>query len=210
MHSIKSSFDELELYLLELEENYIDTHQDPMETPDDYKFDVRSYCVLSHAAFEEFVENVCVYVLDKVVDEFELNKKISISSLCLMHFKSGDTHTYIDDDKWKNSDRIYDYLLGQFKKIKDDFSKYIMTKNHGVGLKYLKQLLIPLGIDIPLDPIHQTALDQLTKFRGSFAHTSHRAIRHISPNDARVYVYDVYDYMQSLAKTTENITYYKY
>lgn len=51
MVSIKDSLDKLELYLLELEEKYIDTHDDPLEDPDKYKLDVRSYCVLSHAAF---------------------------------------------------------------------------------------------------------------------------------------------------------------
>lgn len=52
MVSIKDSLDKLELYLLELEEKYIDIHDDPLEDPDKYKLDVRSYCVLSHAAFE--------------------------------------------------------------------------------------------------------------------------------------------------------------
>ena len=50
MVSIKDSLDKLELYLLELEEKYIDTHDDPLEDPDKYKLDVRSYCVLSHVS----------------------------------------------------------------------------------------------------------------------------------------------------------------
>ena len=66
MVSIKDSLDKLELYLLELEEKYIDTHDDPLEDPDKYKLDVRSYCVLSHAAFEEFVENICLYTLNEI------------------------------------------------------------------------------------------------------------------------------------------------
>lgn len=36
MVSIKDSLDKLELYLLELEEKYIDTHDDPLEDPDKY------------------------------------------------------------------------------------------------------------------------------------------------------------------------------
>ena len=43
MVSIKDSLDKVELYLLELEEKYIDTHDDPLEDPDKYKLDVRSY-----------------------------------------------------------------------------------------------------------------------------------------------------------------------
>ena len=55
MINIEEALGKLELYILELEEKYIDSHQDPLENPDDYKFDIRSYCLLAHAAFEEFV-----------------------------------------------------------------------------------------------------------------------------------------------------------
>ena len=139
MVSIKDSLDKLELYLLELEEKYIDTHDDPLEDPDKYKLDVRSYCVLSHAAFEEFVENICLYTLNEIEDKFINTQRISYSTLCLLHF-NGNTKT-IDDDSWDDNDRIYDYLLGQIKSIKSEFSRYIMNQNHGVGLKYLKKLL---------------------------------------------------------------------
>lgn len=117
MVSIKDSLDKLELYLLELEEKYIDTHDDPLEDPDKYKLDVRSYCVLSHAAFEEFVENICLYTLNEIEDKFINTQRISYSTLCLLHF-NGNTKT-IDDDSWDDNDRIYDYLLGQIKKYKE-------------------------------------------------------------------------------------------
>ena len=52
MVSIEESLDKLGIYLLELEYKYISNHVDPFEDPEEYKLDVRSYCVLSHAAFE--------------------------------------------------------------------------------------------------------------------------------------------------------------
>ena len=70
MENVKNCLDKLELYLLELEDKYIDIHKDPFENPEEYKLDVRSYCVLSHAAFEEFVENICLFTLNEIEEKF--------------------------------------------------------------------------------------------------------------------------------------------
>ena len=196
----------MELYLLELEDKYIDIHKDPLENPEAYKLDVRSYCVLSHAAFEEFVENVCLYALNEIEDKFVNTQRISYSTLCLLHF-NGNNKT-IDDDSWNNNDRIYDYLLAQLKNIKSIFSKYIVNQNHGVGIKYLKKLLIPLGLYTPLDIKHLTSLDNLTQYRGGYAHTSHRNIRSLAPEDAKIYIRDVYEIMIELANKARKIPYY--
>lgn len=206
MVNIQESLDKLELYLLELEDKYIDIHRDPLENPEAYKLDVRSYCVLSHAAFEEFVENVCLYALNEIEDKFVNTQRISYSTLCLLHF-NGNNKT-IDDDSWNDNDRIYDYLLAQLKSIKSVFSKYIVNQNHGVGVKYLKKLLIPLGLYTPLDIKHLTSLDNLTQYRGGYAHTSHRNIRSLAPEDAKTYIRDVYEIMIELADKTRRISYY--
>lgn len=206
MVNIQESLDKLELYLLELEDKYIDIHRDPLENPEAYKLDVRSYCVLSHAAFEEFVENVCLYALNEIEDKFVNTQRISYSTLCLLHF-NGNNKT-IDDDSWNDNDRIYDYLLAQLKSIKSVFSKYIVNQNHGVGVKYLKKLLIPLGLYTPLDIKHLTSLDNLTQYRGGYAHTSHRNIRSLAPEDAKTYIRDVYEIMIELANKTRKISYY--
>lgn len=206
MVNIQESLDKLELYLLELEDKYIDIHRDPLENPEAYKLDVRSYCVLSHAAFEEFVENVCLYALNEIEDKFVNTQRISYSTLCLLHF-NGNNKT-IDDDSWNDNDRIYDYLLAQLKSIKSIFSKYIVNQNHGVGVKYLKKLLIPLGLYTPLDIKHLTSLDNLTQYRGGYAHMSHRNIRSLAPEDAKIYIRDVYEIMIELANKTRKISYY--
>lgn len=206
MVDIKESLDKLELYLLELEDKYIDIHTDPLESPEAYKLDVRSYCVLSHAAFEEFVENICLYTLNEIEDKFVNTQRISYSTLCLLHFNGN--NKIVDNDSWGDNDRIYDYLLAQLRNIKSDFSKYIMNQNHGVGLKYLKRLLVPLGLYAALDIRFSTALEQLTQYRGGYAHTSHRSIRSLSPEDAKTHVRDVYDMMVELANKSRKISYY--
>ena len=51
---LNDRFSALEDHIAELLIRYIDTHKDTMEHPSDYSLDVHSFCILSHAAFEEF------------------------------------------------------------------------------------------------------------------------------------------------------------
>src|SRR5574344_2838330 len=203
MENVKECLDKLELYLLELDYKYIDIHKDLFEDPEEYKLDVRSYCVLSHAAFEEFVENICLYTLNEIEYNFKYTQRISYSTLCLLHF-NGNAKT-IDDDSWKDENKMFDYFLGKLEYIKSDFSKYIMNNNHGVKLKYLKKMLIPLGLYVTLDIKHQTALSNLAQYRGLYAHTSHRNKKILTPEDARKQVADVYNIMLDLLKRSKAI-----
>ena len=74
--------------------------------------------------------------------------------------------------------------------------------------KYLKKLLVPLGLYTPIDIRLKPSLENLTKYRGGYAHSSHRNIRSLSPEDSRTYVRDVYEIMVELAKKSSNIFYY--
>lgn len=206
MVSLKDAQDQLELYLLEVEEKYLKPHIGTTEQPDDYMFDVKSYCILCHAAFEEFIENVCLVVLNEVVDNFENHQKLSYSTLCLLHFVS--VREEINEDNWKDNQKLYDYFYKKLDKVKSEYSKFIMEKNHGVGLKYLKKMLIPIGIDIPQDPVQQNSLTQLANFRGGYAHTSLRVAKKLSPEDAIEYVYDVHKMMVEIANRARNVHYH--
>ena len=206
MVSIKEAQDQLELYLLMIEEKYLKSHIGTMEQPSDYMFDVRSYCILCHAAFEEFVESICLKLTQEVYDNFINNQRISYSTLCLLHFE-GEADV-LNDDKWADNLRLFDYYRHKLDKIKSTFSKYIMEKNHGIGLKYLKKMLIPLSIDIPQDQVQQNSLLQLANYRGGYAHTSKRAAIGLSPEDAMKYVYDVYDMMKEIANNAKHIHFY--
>lgn len=193
-------------YLLELEIKYIENHKNPLEQPDEYNLDVRSYCVLCHAAFEEYIETLCIYTLNEIVVNFERNSRFSYSTLCLLHFCQSIT---LDDDKWSDEQMSYDYIRKILNEEKSTMSKQIFQNNHGIGLKYLKKLLIPLGLDLPHDIKHIGSLNQLTKLRGGFAHTSFRACSTISPDDARICVEDVYEMCMKLTDDVKKIAYYK-
>ena len=203
---MRSHIDNLELYLLTISEKFIDSHKDPLEPPDKYKLDVRSFCVLAHAAFEEFLEQLSLYLLNEIETNFVNNLRISYSSLCLLHFKGTDKDP--DDDTWTDDDKLYDRLRIQLNEIKSNYSNYIIENNHGINLKYLKKLLIPLGIDLPSNVRDITALQNLAKYRGAYAHTSFRKDFVVSPEDAWNCVNDVYTMCISLARKAMRVSYY--
>lgn len=202
---MKAHIDQLELYLLELEDKYITPHLDPLQTPKEYELDVRSFCILAHAAFEEFIEYICIYLLNEIEIKFTYSQRISYSSLCLLHFKGSDKD--VDDDNWLDSDRLFDRLKSQIDSIKKSFSNYIMENNHGIRLKYLKKLLIPLGLDLPSDVKVITSLNNLANYRGNYAHSSHRKPMTVSPEDAWNCVNDVYGMCIDLANKAQRVSY---
>ncbi len=206
METITDAQNQLELYLLEVEDKYLKSHLGSIESPNDYMFDVKSYCILCHAAFEEYMENICIVLLQEVWENFIFHQRYSYSTLCLLHFK-GDAED-IDDENWGDNQRMFDYIKEKLKTIKNTYSIYLMSNNHGVSMKYLKKMLIPLGLDIPLNPIWQNSLTQLAKFRGGYAHTSKRVATTLSPEDANKYVYDVYDMMIDITSKARHIHYY--
>lgn len=105
---LENKFRALENHVLELLIRYIEPHKDPLQSPNDYDLDVHSFCILSHAAFEEFVEDVTLYSVDKIETEFNsINRKFSYATLCLLHF---DEHQkkIAEENNWPSA--FNDYL----------------------------------------------------------------------------------------------------
>ena len=109
-------------------------------------------------------------------------------------------------------DLLYDYILEKLKDIKSSFSKEIATNNHGVSLKYLKRMFIPIGIDIPNNSRLISSLDQLAKYRGDFAHKfSSKKIKTIpSPLDLVSYVSDITEMMGEIVRRVKSMHYFAY
>lgn len=202
---LQEKYDSLSDRLSDLEIKFIEPHQDPMEQPADYNLDVQSYCIMSHAAFEQFFEEICLYQLEKIQKSFNTPKRlVSLGTICLLHF---DTNSNNLDDQWKDQDKINDYLASCIDNQKSSLSKYAITQNHGADLKYLKKLLLPVGIDIPHDLNHINSLNTLKDMRGTYAHTFNRAQKPMSPDDARNIVYDVYVMAGLLKEIAINMKY---
>ena len=193
--TIEQEFITLQDYLLDIEIKYICPLEKKLLLDKADELDLRSYCVLSHAAFEEFAENMSLKVLDEITKNFANTKQISVGLIMLLHIKGSPE----DIDK---IDLLYDYILEKLKDIKSSFSKEIATNNHGVSLKYLKRMFIPIGIDIPNNSRLISSLDQLAKYRGDFAHKfSSKKIKTIpSPLDLVSYVSDITEMMGEIVR----------
>ena len=207
---IKEYVNNLEDRLLDVEIKFISSHIDPLEPASAYAIDVQSYAVLCHAAFEEFAENLCVRVLDEIEVRWVNNKQFSVATLCLLHFDL-DTSSH-SIDAWDDSVRYYDYIRKQIQARKKKLSNYALNSNHGVGLKYLHSLFLPIGLDMPQDVNEKNSLEQLVKMRGFYAHahTSSRpnAVTITSPQVAVMNVSDVLSYMNKMADKAILMRYY--
>ena len=68
---INAALKSLEDRLLDVEIKFISMHTSPTEPASAYALDVQSYAVLSHAAFEEFAESLCLRMLEEIDDRWE-------------------------------------------------------------------------------------------------------------------------------------------
>lgn len=207
---VKAALKALEDRLLDVEIRFISMHTSPTEPASAYALDVQSYAVLSHAAFEEFAESLCLRMLEEIDDRWVNHSQFSHATLCLLHFDIDSVSHSID--RWSDISRYYDYIKDEIHVRKGKLSKYALQDNHGVGIKYLHSLFLPVGLDLPQDVNEKNSLEQLVKMRGYFAHahtaTRPHAVIVASPQDAVDYVNDVLEYMNKMARKAMTMSYY--
>lgn len=204
---LENKYNDLENYILELIIKYIEPHKEQLEKPDYYKLDVNSFCILCHAAFEEFLEDVTLYSIDRIEREFKSKiRKISYATICLLHF---DEHPLglTEDQKWE-SNYLNDYLSKRLEERKTELSKYAIKENHGIDIKYLRKLLLPIGIDVPRDLKELGSLNTLKNIRGTYAHSFARTNKPLSPEDAMNAVFDVLEMVTKIKKKALCMSYY--
>lgn len=204
---LENKYNDLENHILELGIKYIELHNDPLENPNDYKLDVNSFCILCHAAFEEFLEDVTLYSIDHIEREFNSKiRKISYATICLLHF---DEHPLglTEDQKWE-SNYLNDYLSKRLAERKSELSKYAIKENHGIDIKYLRKLLLPIGIDVPRDIKELGSLNILKNIRGTYAHSFARTNKPLSPEDAMNAVFDVLEMVTKIKNKALCMSYY--
>lgn len=188
-------YTETETHIVKLRTSLLDKHlANSLATPDEFDYDVKSYCILCHAAFEDYIETISLKVMEFSISNYIFNHKISESIISLLHFKSTAGASYLnkleDDTSLLN---IYDYIRKELENVKSSFSKEIIMQNHGVSIKYMRQLLMPVAIDIPNDIKLLSSLSMLANERGFHAHKFlEKGVlrRSIAPEDAKKIVED--------------------
>jgi hypothetical protein len=162
----------------------------PEHTPVDFQHDVKAYCVLAHAAFEEFVESISTLAAKATMSAW-LAKKPYLGTQALLLFYNFKLN--VVEDEAQPQERHFDQIREGLKNCIDKHRK-ALDKNHGFSLKYLRSVLTPVGIDIPDELNWLNSLSELTEARGSYAHKiaaeanfgrSRKAQRPMTPEKAK-------------------------
>lgn len=173
--------------------HYLTTRTGQIASPDEFEFEVRSFCVLFHASLEAYIEGVAFHVYKDAKEQLITTGKVSKALFSLiMHTPS--LKCEIDEDS------PFDSLIHRARVLLDDkadaYIDNLLENNHGAGKKYLKNVLMRLGIDINESWMELESLQKLVNARGEFAHWD---IKHqrgkvrpkiISPDDADEYLSD--------------------
>ncbi len=189
MSDICICYSELDRYIKELESKFISSYipAEPGVTPSDYMHDVRAYCLLAHAAFEHYIETVATEVANNAVNRWIMVKAINSVIPALLAWSGGKLK--IDDNESNAETKPFDYLRPLIEEAKNMFSREVHN-NHGVSVLYLRNLLIPVAIEIKQDANLLNSLKKLAQGRGEYAHKG-RVSAVYSPEDAKSYVSDV-------------------
>lgn len=191
MTDVEELYQELVSRLKEYEQRFLKSHIPGKFAvgPEEYELDVKAYCLLSHAAFEEFFEQVALHVMKCAVEAWTEHRQATDVAIMLLT-RYGLTYGLPDKDSdvLRDQSSVFDHIRRMLNQAKARFSKEIYN-NHGMSPKYLVNLLTPVGIDFSPDPNTYNSLTQLAKQRSSYAHKGLRPDV-MPPEDALNYVSD--------------------
>ena len=182
MNEFEELLIELKEHIEELDKTFIRRFVKNRTVMRDYEHHVKAYCVLCHAAFEEYFESIALKVMHRCLEEWLDSRKYTDTLVTLVLYC--EQELAVDSSET----RVFDYLRRVFNNVKQHFSNHVHD-NQGISLQHLRHLLIPVAIDIKEDIRLKGSLNKLAGERGEYAHK--RLIPHVlAPEDARDCVND--------------------
>lgn len=138
-------FDELARRIGELRAHLLPASFDPTGSYQDIVYEqTRAFRVLAHAEFESFIEDRCIEVVNEAFKQWLASGSVSISLLAVVAYKES-LHAIpqsLDDASQKKK---YPDLKARIESAKNDFNRYVRTKNNGIKEKNILRMLMPLG-----------------------------------------------------------------
>lgn len=200
MQDAESLFHDLTINVARLEDTFINSFLlEAAAKPEEYDLPVRAYCVLSHAALEEYFEGIALYVMKQSINDYVLHKRVRDSLLTLTAYNQ--LELKVNEDESTDEIRTFDVIRPMLEDVKTRFSRSV-HKNQGISIKYLRRLLNPVAVDIKQDSNLKNSLMQLAKERGTFAHRG-AARKIVSPEDAKNYVNDCLELCRDIKDKTD-------
>jgi hypothetical protein len=184
----------------------VSEQQDISYDENDWKESVKGYIVLSHAAFENYLEQVAIELLEKAYTLFKNTKQpnnvlVSLVLSYRIHWPSIDAtcnecfwRKYIINcigkhkfnHKLKPNGKSFDDVIDNV--IHEYFIKDIIRENHGAKKEHIDTIFTPLGFNINwLDNTFQLDINSFCSIRGQLAHTTTTSgtTNILSPNNAK-------------------------
>jgi len=188
--SLDDSFAELENNLGRLESRYLSPHLNDV-LAEGSELDVKSYCILSHALFEQFIENVCSTVANFSKSSWDTPERVVTRPLLNMVGFHG-PRCSTEAGASETTRRGCDVLRRSVDEAVKSYLTYVRQENHGITAAHLRKMLWPVAIEIPDEMRYEVSLAQLTKNRGFHAH-GYDIKKIISPQEALNWVKDCKD-----------------
>ena len=172
---------------------------------DEELLDLEIYCILAHAAFEEFIEFICTKVTSYQSKQFKLHGVASstIVSLILYNCKQKDAK----EPSVTDGSLMHSALVAALTSANSQHETTI-NNNHGISLMYLRRMLPSAFINIPSNPDYLSAIAKLADRRGAYAHSFTKGPRALLPVSAKDFdntVNDVYSMCVEICKNACDI-----
>jgi hypothetical protein len=129
------------------------------------RLDQSAFVVLSHAALEEYFEQLAMWVHAELQMRWSATKTPLPTLATLSHLRGA-----IKFDP-KTHSTLFDRIRLRLNEVAGSFPNMIKN-NHGASTHYLREIYYPIGIDLPNDARMLGAIDTLADLRGSAAHTA--------------------------------------
>ena len=177
-------------------------------TPEEFDFEVRSFCVLFHASLEGYIEGVAHHVYKDAVEKSKRHE-VSKALLALLMYTKELSFDIDDNAEFEH------FYIRLNKLLRDEGDQYIaklLKGNHGVGKKYLKNILMRLGIDIHDSWAEFDALNKLVSARGEFAHWNinyaqgKKKTKPVTPESAEEYFIDCLKLSEKILLSSLKVT----
>ncbi|MBA4210407.1 MAG: hypothetical protein C0454_12840, partial [Parvibaculum sp.] len=181
---------------------------EPSSGPDEWGHATKAFCVLAHAAFEDYVESLSLAVMHEAIGRWETKKELTRPLLTLVSFYQ--IRIRCEEDPEQDQLRVFDLLRMGIDEAKQAHSSAIHN-NHGFDTPYLRKVLTPVGIDSDAELRFAGSITKLCAARGTFAHTLEpgatysigKSMSSTAPEDARKIVGDCMDFCAKLSERAE-------
>ncbi|MGM5152052.1 hypothetical protein ACS428_23665, partial [Salmonella enterica] len=167
---ITEAYTDLVEYNKDLLERYISRYIGVDSAPEDFKLDVKSYLILLHAALEDYIEGICVFVSEAACEIYKKNGVITLP-LAFLFGRSKNLKDRVSDKTVSNdkSDSPRDFLLDSLGDLQA-IAVSDAISNNGINTRYLNSLLQHYGIHFDSTDTRFDSWKKLADFRGDYAH----------------------------------------